>query len=75
VTPDGVDPAIDGWFERRKPLSPAEQRMVELAASRGSEELMKKQFGVQRWVRDVPTGSPLAPRRPPTVNIEGLVGG
>src|SRR5882724_241701 len=49
VTPDGVDPAIDGWFERRKPLSPAEQRMVELAASRGSEELMKKQFGVQRW--------------------------
>ena len=28
VTPDGVDPGIDGWFERVRPLSAAEQRMV-----------------------------------------------
>ncbi|TMB25228.1 MAG: M20/M25/M40 family metallo-hydrolase [Deltaproteobacteria bacterium] len=27
VSPDGVDPAIDGWFERVRPLSPAEQKV------------------------------------------------
>jgi len=50
--------------------------LVELAASRGSEELMKKQFGVQRWVRDVPYREALLRLAgQPTVNIEGLVGG
>ena len=26
VTPDGDDPAIDGWFEHVRPLSAAEQK-------------------------------------------------
>src|SRR5436190_533665 len=76
VTPDGVDPAIDGWFERVRPLSPAEQKMIDVAAKREREEVMKKQLGVQRWVRDIPFRE--AEQRlagQPTVNIEGLVGG
>src|SRR3954463_2878323 len=76
VTPDGVDPAIDGWFERVRKLSPAEQQMVDVAARREREEVMKKMLGVQRWVRDVPfreAETRLAGQ--PTVNIEGLVGG
>jgi len=76
VTPDGVDPAIDGWFERVRPLSAAEQKMIDVAAKREREEVMKKQLGVQRWVRDVPFRE--AEQRlagQPTVNIEGLVGG
>jgi acetylornithine deacetylase/succinyl-diaminopimelate desuccinylase-like protein len=76
VTPDGVDPAIDGWFDRVRPLSPAEQKMVEIASRRQSEEMRKKQLGVRRWVRDVSFHDAelrLAGR--PTVNIEGLVGG
>src|SRR6059058_4845856 len=32
VTADGVDPAIDGWFEKVKTLSPAEQQMIDAAA-------------------------------------------
>jgi acetylornithine deacetylase/succinyl-diaminopimelate desuccinylase-like protein len=76
VSPDGVDPAIDGWFERVRPLSPAEKKMIEVASRREREEVMKKQLGVQRWVRDLAFRD--AQQRlagHPTVNIEGLVGG
>ena len=76
VTPDGVDPAIDGWFERVRALSPAEQKMIDAASQRLSEDTKKKQYGVRRWVRDLPfrpAWMRLAAQ--PTVNIEGLVGG
>src|SRR5947207_1839694 len=72
VTPDGVDPAIEGWFERVRPLSPAEQKMIDTAAQRLSEDTKKKQYGVRRWVRDLPfrpAWMRLAAQ--PTVNIEG----
>src|SRR6266550_2170319 len=76
VTPDGVDPAIEGWFERVRPLSPAEQKMIDAASQRLSEETKKKQYGVRRWVRDVPFRSAwMRLAAQPTVNIEGLVGG
>jgi acetylornithine deacetylase/succinyl-diaminopimelate desuccinylase-like protein len=76
VSPDGVDPAIDGWYERVRPLSPAEEKMIDVAAGREREEIMKKQLGVQHWVRDISfreAEERLAGK--PTVNIEGLVGG
>src|SRR5207247_249444 len=76
VTPDGVDPAIDGWFERVRALSPAEQKMIDAASQRLSEDTKKKQYGVRRWVRDVPFRSAwMRLAAQPTVNIEGLVGG
>jgi len=76
VTPDGVDPAIDGWFERVRPLSPAEQGMVDAAAKKEREEVMKKQLGVRRWVREIPfREAETRMAGQPTVNIEGLVGG
>jgi acetylornithine deacetylase/succinyl-diaminopimelate desuccinylase-like protein len=76
VSPDGVDPAIDGWYERVRPLSPAEEKMIDIAARREREEIMKKQLSVQHWVRDISfreAEQRLAGK--PTVNIEGLVGG
>jgi len=76
VSPDGVDPAIDGWFERVRPLSPAERKMIDTAAHRLDEEALKKQYGVRRWVRNLPfreAWKRLAAQ--PTVNVEGLVGG
>jgi acetylornithine deacetylase/succinyl-diaminopimelate desuccinylase-like protein len=76
ISPDGVDPAVDGWYERVRPLSPAEEKMIDVAAQREREEIMKKQLGVQRWVRDISfreAEQRLAGK--PTVNIEGLVGG
>ena len=76
VSADGVDPAIDGWSERVRPLSPAEQKLIDAAARPEREQAQMKQWGVKRWVRDVPfreAQARLAGR--PTVNIEGLVGG
>jgi acetylornithine deacetylase/succinyl-diaminopimelate desuccinylase-like protein len=76
VSPDGVDPAIDGYFEKVRPLSAEEERYIEIAARRKNEAQDKKMYGIQHWVRDVPYREALqrlAGR--PTVNIEGLVGG
>ncbi len=76
VSADGVDPAIDGFTGKVRPLTPFELGLVEAASKRQSEEQVKKLLGVSRWVRDVPWREALtrlASR--PTVNIEGLVGG
>src|SRR5438445_2657769 len=76
VSPDGVDPAIDGYFEKVRPLSAGEERLIEIAAQRKNEAQEKQTFGVQHWVRDVPYREAL--RRlagRPTVNIERLVRG
>jgi acetylornithine deacetylase/succinyl-diaminopimelate desuccinylase-like protein len=76
VSPDGVDPAIDGYFDKVRPLSPEEQRLIDIAARRRNEAMEKKQLGVQRWVRDVPYREALQRLAGnPTVNIEGLVAG
>ncbi len=76
ITPDGVDPAIDGWYERVRPLSPAEEKMIDVAAKREREAIMKKQLGIQHWVRDISFREAEARiAGKPTVNIEGLVGG
>jgi acetylornithine deacetylase/succinyl-diaminopimelate desuccinylase-like protein len=76
VSPDGNDPAIDGFADKARPLSAAERELVAQASRRIDEGLTKRQLGVDRWVRDVGWQEALerfAAR--PTVNIEGLVGG
>ncbi len=76
VGPDGHTPAIDGFADKARPLSAADKALVKEAAKRQSEEVAKKQMGVQRWVHDVDWLEALelfASR--PTVNIEGLVAG
>lgn len=75
VTPDG-DPAIDGFADKARPLSPEEAKMVEFAAQSRSEAGAKKLLGVQRWAHDAGWRDSLAMFvSRPTVNIEGLVGG
>jgi acetylornithine deacetylase/succinyl-diaminopimelate desuccinylase-like protein len=76
VSPDGNDPAIDGFADRARPISAEERRMIAAAARRLDEGLMKRQLGVERWVHDLgfeESLERLASR--PTVNIEGLVAG
>jgi acetylornithine deacetylase/succinyl-diaminopimelate desuccinylase-like protein len=76
VTADGVEPAIDGWFEKVKGLSPAELAMIDKVARHQDEAQVKKQFSVSHWAHDVPFREALARLAgQPTVNIEGLVGG
>ncbi|MGH7186413.1 MAG: M20/M25/M40 family metallo-hydrolase, partial [Pseudomonadota bacterium] len=76
VSPDGNDPAIDGFAAKARPISVDEKKMVAEAARRLDENSVKKLMGVQHWVRDVgwQESLELLVSRP-TVNIEGLVGG
>jgi acetylornithine deacetylase/succinyl-diaminopimelate desuccinylase-like protein len=76
VSADGNDPAIPGFADKARPLSPDEKKMIEVAAGRMSEQIAKQQFGVQHWVHDVDWRESLELLMSrPTVNIEGLVGG
>jgi acetylornithine deacetylase/succinyl-diaminopimelate desuccinylase-like protein len=76
VTPDGNNPAIDGYFEKVRPLTPREKELIALAAKQMSEADAKKALGVEHWIDDLPweqTLQRLASQ--PTINIEGLVSG
>jgi acetylornithine deacetylase/succinyl-diaminopimelate desuccinylase-like protein len=76
VSADGNDPAIDGFAERARPLSPEEKAMIATAARRMNEDGAKRLLGVQHWMRDASwTESLEMLMSRPTVNIEGLVGG
>jgi acetylornithine deacetylase/succinyl-diaminopimelate desuccinylase-like protein len=75
VADDGFTPAIDGWFENVRPLSAREKELI--AADLPKDEAgVKKQLGVQRWIKDedfLTSAYRLASQ--PTVNIQGLVSG
>jgi acetylornithine deacetylase/succinyl-diaminopimelate desuccinylase-like protein len=76
VTPDGNTPAIDGWFENVRALSPREKELIAEMSRSSDEQAQKKLMGVNRWIDDLPY--PQALERlasQPTVNIEGLVAG
>jgi acetylornithine deacetylase/succinyl-diaminopimelate desuccinylase-like protein len=76
VSPDGNDPAIDGFADKARPPSTEEKAMIAAAARRLDETAAKQLLGVERWVRDAswPEALELLMSRP-TVNIQGLVGG
>ena len=76
VGPDGHTPAIEGYADKARPLSPSEKAMIREAAGRMNEQMTKQQMGVEHWVHDVDflESLELLVGRP-TVNIEGLVGG
>jgi len=76
VSADGNQPAIAGFADKARPLSVAEKQMIAVAAERMSEEVAKRQLGVQHWIGDVGWRESLEMLMSrPTVNIEGLVGG
>ncbi len=76
TTNQGNTPAIDGWFERVRPLSERERALIAEAARTRSEEEAKRSLGVQRWIDDLPWRESLERlASQPTVNIEGLVAG
>lgn len=76
VSPDGNDPAIEGFADKARPLSAQEKAMIAKAAQRLDESVAKKQMGVEHWVHDVSWQEALELLMSrPTVNIEGLVGG
>jgi len=76
VSADGNSPAIEGYTDKVRPLSDSDKKMIAEAAGRLSEDVTKKQLGVQHWINDVGWRESLELLvSRPTVNIEGLVGG
>ena len=76
VEKDGHTPDVKGFFEKAKPLTPAQMKMVEAVAARRSEAMMKQQLGVEHWAGDKQwLDAMVALESQPTINIEGLVAG
>jgi len=75
VTPTG-DPAIDGFADAARPLTPAEKKLIDRAAAKLPEATAKKLASVERWANDLSWRDSLERMASaPTVNIEGLVSG
>jgi acetylornithine deacetylase/succinyl-diaminopimelate desuccinylase-like protein len=75
VSPAG-DPAIDGLFDKVRPISDRDKGYLDEAAKRINEATAKKTLGVERWARDANWRQALEDlATKPTVNIQGLVGG
>jgi len=76
VADDGHTPAVEGWFEHVKPLTPRQKELIAQAASKADEAEIKQQLGVKQWIdnEDFLT-SQLRLASQPTINIQGLVGG
>jgi acetylornithine deacetylase/succinyl-diaminopimelate desuccinylase-like protein len=76
IKSDGHTPAVEGFFEKARPLTAEQKKMIEEHAAKTSEATIKKTLGVQRWVRDVDwVESQMLLESQPTINIEGLVAG
>ena len=76
IKADGHTPAVEGFFDRVRPLSPELRKILEVAIPRRNEAVAKKVLGVSRWIDDEPWPDSLVRLvSQPTINIEGLVGG
>ena len=76
VKEDGHTPAVEGFFDKVRPLSPELRQILEAAVPRRNEAAAKKALGVSRWYGDESWHDSLVRLvSQPTINIEGLVGG
>jgi acetylornithine deacetylase/succinyl-diaminopimelate desuccinylase-like protein len=76
VQADGHTPAVDGFFDKVRPLSPELRKILEDAIPKRDEASTKKALGVERWFNDESWHDSLVRLvSQPTINIEGLVGG
>jgi len=76
VQADGHTPAVEGFFDKVRPLSPALKKILEDAIPKRNEAATKKALGVDHWYKDESWHDSLVRLvSQPTINIEGLVGG
>lgn len=76
VKQDGHTPAVEGFFDKVRPLTAAQSRILEQAIPKKSEASAKKALGVSRWIADENwRDANIRLVSQPTINIEGLVGG
>jgi acetylornithine deacetylase/succinyl-diaminopimelate desuccinylase-like protein len=76
VKADGHTPAVDGFFNKVRPMSPALRKILEDAIAKRNEASTKRSLGVSRWINNDNWHDSLVRLvSQPTINIEGLVGG
>ena len=76
VKPDGHTPAVEGYFDKVRPLTARQKEILEASIPKKSEATAKKSLGVEHWFGDESWhDSQLRLVSQPTINIEGLVGG
>ncbi|HEY2378120.1 MAG TPA: M20/M25/M40 family metallo-hydrolase [Gemmatimonadaceae bacterium] len=76
VAADGHTPAVEGFFDKVRPLTATEKRVLEDAIPKRNEAAAKKSLGVEHWYKDESWHDSLVRLvSQPTINIEGLVGG
>ena len=76
VKEDGHTPAVEGLFDKVRPISPALRTILENAIAKRSEASAKKGLGVSHWINDDNWHDSMVRLvSQPTINIEGLVGG
>jgi len=76
VKADGHTPAVEGFFEKAKPLTDEQKKMIADHVAKTSEATVKQTLGVEHWVHDASwLESQMLLESQPTINIEGLVAG
>jgi acetylornithine deacetylase/succinyl-diaminopimelate desuccinylase-like protein len=76
VKADGHTPAVAGFFDRVKPITPRHRQIIDAAIPRKNEANTKRALGVERWIDDVSWPDALVKLvSQPTINIQGIVGG
>ena len=76
VQADGHTPAVEGFFDKVRPLTARQKQILEAAIPKRNEAGAKKALGVEHWFKDESYHDSLVRLvTQPTINIEGLVGG
>jgi acetylornithine deacetylase/succinyl-diaminopimelate desuccinylase-like protein len=76
VEKDGHTPAVEGFFDKARPLTASQEQMIRNHAAKTAEATVKQSLGVQHWVHDTNwLDSLMLLESRPTINIEGLVAG
>ncbi len=76
VGADGHTPAVEGFFDKIRPLTPRQRQILEASIPKKNEANVKRAMGVERWFGDESFhDSQLRLVTQPTINIQGLVGG
>lgn len=76
VQADGHTPAVEGFFDKVKPLTAQQRAILEASIPKKNEAGTKKALGVEHWFADESWHDSLVRLvTQPTINIEGLVGG
>ena len=76
VQADGHTPAVEGFFDKVRPLTARQKQILEAAIPKRNEAATKQALGAEHWFKDESYHDSLVRLvTQPTINIEGLVGG